>query len=128
MPEEWAMSESETGWMNGENYFEFIANYFVKFVKEQGVTFPVEILLDGHKSYLTFHLSKFCSENRIVLIALPPNCTHLIQPEDVAIFGPVKKEWASCCPQVAYHKRPRATNKIQLPSTVERSVRQKTKN
>lgn len=95
IPPKWAMSKSETGWMNGENFYEFIANYFVKFVKEQGIAFPVLIFLDGHKSHLTFHQSKFCSEHGIILIALPPNCTHLIQPLDVAVFGPVKKEWAS---------------------------------
>lgn len=31
-------------------------------------------------------MSKFCSENNIILIALYPNATHILQPLDVALF------------------------------------------
>lgn len=31
-------------------------------------------------------LSKFCSENKIILVALNPNATHILQPLDVALF------------------------------------------
>lgn len=53
------------------------------------------MFLDGHVSHLTYNLSKFCSENGIELIALYPNATHILQPLDVSVFGPLKKAWAS---------------------------------
>lgn len=37
--------------------------------------------------------SEFCRETRIILYALLPNTTHILQPADVAIFGPLKKKW-----------------------------------
>ena len=50
-------------------------------------------MVDGHKSYLTMHISDFCSENGIILYALLPNCTHIIQPADVSVFKPLKSHW-----------------------------------
>jgi len=35
----------------------------------------------------------FCRENGIHIVALYPNSTHIQQPLDVAMFGPLKKEW-----------------------------------
>ena len=33
----------------------------------------------------------FCLENNIDLLILPPHCSHLLQPLDVGVFGPLKK-------------------------------------
>lgn len=46
--------------------------------------------IDGHKSHLTLHLSKFCAEHEIVLIALHPNATHIIQPLYISFFRTLK--------------------------------------
>lgn len=54
---------------------------------------PVVLFIDGHKSHLTWHLSKWCDENGIILYALPPNCTHIMQPADVSLFKPLKTHW-----------------------------------
>jgi hypothetical protein len=32
-----------------------------------------------------------CMENNIDLLILPPHCSHLLQPLDVGVFGPLKK-------------------------------------
>lgn len=52
------------------------------------------MFLDGLKSHLTYHLSLLCSQNEIILIVIPPNTTHVMQPLDVAVFHPVKDCWA----------------------------------
>lgn len=49
--------------------------------------------MDGHSSHLTMALSEFCRIHKIILVALYPNATHLIQPLDVAFFRPVKGAW-----------------------------------
>lgn len=38
-------------------------------------------------------LSKFCKDNGIILVALLPNSTHIVQPLHVAFFKPLKLKW-----------------------------------
>lgn len=93
-PPGWDLSRSESGWINGEVFFEYFANTFYKWLQQQKFVFPIVMFLDGHKSHMTFYLSKFCSDHDIILISLPPNCTHVLQPLDVALFKPLKSGWA----------------------------------
>lgn len=58
------------------------------------MTFPIIVFLDGHKSHSTYNLSSLCADHEIVLVALPANCTHIMQLLDVAVFRPVKKGWS----------------------------------
>ncbi|KAF2903627.1 hypothetical protein ILUMI_02559 [Ignelater luminosus] len=58
---------------------------------------PVLFFVDGHASHLTIDLSNFCSENQIILVALYPNATHVLQPMDVAVFHPLKDDWKTTC-------------------------------
>ncbi|KAH9642696.1 hypothetical protein HF086_014393 [Spodoptera exigua] len=48
---------------------------------------------DGHKSHTTLELSQLCQSLGIILIALYPNATRLLQPADVAAFRPIKVMW-----------------------------------
>lgn len=34
-----------------------------------------------------------CENLGIILYALPPNTTHMLQPADVSVFGPLKSSW-----------------------------------
>ncbi|CAH2097239.1 unnamed protein product [Euphydryas editha] len=90
VPETWAIGKSESGWMCGETFFEYVANVFNPWLIEEGIQKPVLLFVDGHKSHLTLHLSNFCSENGIEIIALYPNSTHILQPMDIAVFRPLK--------------------------------------
>ncbi|XP_030747745.1 jerky protein homolog-like [Sitophilus oryzae] len=92
-PKHWGLGRSDNGWMTGETFFEYIANVFYKWLTENNISFPVLLFVDGHSSHLTLTLSKFCSEKKIILVALYPNATHIIQPLDVAFFRPLKMSW-----------------------------------
>uniref|UniRef100_A0A336MFM0 CSON002321 protein n=1 Tax=Culicoides sonorensis TaxID=179676 RepID=A0A336MFM0_CULSO len=98
-PQEWSLGRSENGWMNSKCFFEYFANVFIPYLKEHKITLPVVVFLDGHKSHLTLELSDLCKEHGIILVALYPNSTHILQPLDVAVFGPMKKEWKNICRQ-----------------------------
>lgn len=89
--------------MNKTTFFEYLQKIFYPFLCEQGVTFPVIVFIDGHTSHFSFDISQFCQEKKIVLIALFPNSTHLIQPMDVAVFGPLKKKWRDAVHQWKYN-------------------------
>lgn len=93
VPKHWGIGKSETGWMTGPLFFEFITNVFHPFLLEKKIPLPVIVFIDGHASHLTLHTSKFCKENGIILVALLPNSTHLLQPMDVAVFRVLKENW-----------------------------------
>ncbi|KAF2901136.1 hypothetical protein ILUMI_05055 [Ignelater luminosus] len=48
---------------------------------------------NGHKSHTTLALSEFCDKNQIILYALPPNTTHILQPADGSVFRSLKQGW-----------------------------------
>lgn len=49
--------------------------------------------MDGHKTHLSLDVSELCTSLDIVLIALYPNATRLLQPADVSAFRPLKIAW-----------------------------------
>lgn len=93
IPPNWGVGRSDTGWMKSEVFYEYISNIFYPFVVESGIQFPVILFVDGHTSNLTYHLSKLCLQLNIILIALYPNATRILQPADVAAFRPIKAGW-----------------------------------
>jgi len=93
VPENWGVGHSDSGWMKSETFYEFIANIFYPFLLENKIKLPVILFVDGHKSHLTYQLSQLCSDFNIILIALYPNSTRILQPADVAAFRPLKSGW-----------------------------------
>ncbi|KAJ8931636.1 hypothetical protein NQ314_015430 [Rhamnusium bicolor] len=93
VPSNWGIGRSDTGWMCGATFFEYITNIFLPWLQENNIKRPILFFVDGHVSHMTLHLSRFCSANGIELFALYPNSTHLLQPMDVAVFRPLKNFW-----------------------------------
>lgn len=51
------------------------------------------LICDNLASHLSYRIIKSCTENDIQFVFLPKNSTHLCQPLDVAVFGPLKRVW-----------------------------------
>ncbi|XP_077660230.1 uncharacterized protein AFUA_2G03570 [Aspergillus fumigatus Af293] len=51
------------------------------------------LILDGHSSHLTPEFDTFCKENAIICLCMPPHTSHLLQPLDVGVFGPLKRSY-----------------------------------
>ena len=49
------------------------------------------LICDGHDSHITGSFIAHCVQHKIALMMLPPHTSHLLQPLDVSIFGPLKK-------------------------------------
>ena len=80
---------SSKGWMD-QDLFGHWFNHFLKYVPPIR---PLLLLLDGHSSHYCPSMIRQAAEHKVVLFALPPNTTHLTQPLDKGIFGPLKTEW-----------------------------------
>ena len=50
-------------------------------------------MVDGHASHISTEFIKFCNEKKIIPLCLPPHTTHLLQPLDVSVFGPLSREY-----------------------------------
>lgn len=93
VPSEWGIGLSETGWMKSELFYDYIKNVFHPYLMKRKVPFPVILFVDGHKTHLSLEVSELCSKLEIVLIALYPNATRILQPDDVSAFRPLKNAW-----------------------------------
>ncbi|XP_031634955.1 uncharacterized protein LOC116348181 [Contarinia nasturtii] len=95
LPSEWQSGVSESGWMNSDIFYEYVTNKFYPWMQQLKIPTPVILFVDGHTSHRSLRLSEFCLENRIILVSLLPNSTHLLQPMDVVVFGPMKRKWST---------------------------------
>jgi len=90
---------SSKGWMDQTTmlkYLRFFHRYNLSLGRLEHPPNPekkVFLFLDGHSSHVTYSVSKYCEERNIVLICLPPNCTHILQPADVLIMASLKNLW-----------------------------------
>ncbi|KAK3894534.1 hypothetical protein Pcinc_001690 [Petrolisthes cinctipes] len=53
------------------------------------------IIGDNLSSHVSLSVVTACENNNISFVLLPPNSTHLTQPLDVSVFGPLKNHWRS---------------------------------
>lgn len=93
VPGDWGLGISDNGWMKSELFFEYISNILYPHLLKENITFPIILFVDGHKTHMTYELSTLCSRLQIILIALYPNATRILQPADVSCFKPLKNAW-----------------------------------
>ncbi|XP_072176935.1 uncharacterized protein [Diadema setosum] len=92
-PEQTFLGRSKNGRMDGEIFYDFIENSFVPFLVLHNVPRPVLLLVDGHRGHLTLEVADLCHKHKIILYCLPANASHILQPCDLTVFGPLKLAW-----------------------------------
>ena len=85
---------SPKGWMDMELFELWFIGLFLRTIPTAR---PVLLLLDGHSSHYSPAAIKMAAEEQVILFALPPNTTHLSQPLDKGVFGPLKMHWKRVC-------------------------------
>jgi uncharacterized small protein (DUF1192 family) len=51
------------------------------------------LILNGYSSHQTAEFDAFYKENTIICLCIPPHTSHLLQPLDVGVFGPLKRAY-----------------------------------
>lgn len=87
--------KSETGWMNCDVFYNYIANQFYPWLLNNGIELPVISFVDGHISHRSLKLCEFCATHKIILVSFIPNATQYVQPMDVAVFRSIKIKWSN---------------------------------
>lgn len=77
-----------SGWMTGDNFLKYI-EHFIKHVR-CSKEFQILLILDNHESRYDVRVLNMCKDNGIILLTLPPHCSHKLQPLDVSCFFPFK--------------------------------------
>lgn len=83
-------------------------------------TGPVILYFDGHHSHISMELIRRARDNNIILLCLPPNTTHLLQPLDVGVFAPVKTCWRKILKQYKLETQGQHVSKEVFPSLIAR--------
>ena len=90
--DDYSLGNSANGWMTADVFFTWLSSIFYPDIKDR-VQFPIIVFLDSHTSHINLAVADFCVEHNIILYCFPPHASHVLQPLDVAVFGPVKKHW-----------------------------------
>ena len=102
-------SVSSSGWMETPHFQEWFEKLFLPAVEYLTKKGPVVVFLDGHNSHTALQLIGRAKAKKTTIYCLPLHTTHLLQPLDLAVFGPLKSVWRK---SVREHKL--ATNATQI--------------
>jgi hypothetical protein len=86
----WRFSCTNRGWTSDIHGLEWLRRCFEPATREKAEGGWRILILDGHGSHITLDLIRHCRQHKIVLPRLIPHTSHLCQPLDVGLFGPLK--------------------------------------
>jgi hypothetical protein len=88
-PQNSVIALSEKGWTNNELCLKWLQLCFEPQTRRILKGEYRLLIYDGHASHIAPQAAEFCLSHKIIPICLPPHTTHLLQPLDVDIFGPL---------------------------------------
>jgi hypothetical protein len=74
------------------------------------------LFLDGHASHISIPVIQLAIEKNIDIICLPPHSTHALQPLDVAVFAPAKRQWTKILNTYYRESHAKGVSKFVFPS------------
>ena len=82
---------TKSGWINEDIFVEYLDHV----IEQTGCSKDRKILLimDNHESHVSLAAIDKAKNNGIVMLTIPPHCSHKMQPLDVTVFGPFKKAY-----------------------------------
>lgn len=77
-----------SGWIQADIFLHWFRK-FIEFSKPTAEK-PVLLIFDGHATHIkSLYLINMARENNIILLCLPPHCSHRMQPLDVTFMAPL---------------------------------------
>lgn len=65
-------------------------NRFIKHAKPIPES-PILLIMDNHVTHISLEAIKLAKENNIMVLTLPPQTSHRLQPLDKTVYFPLKK-------------------------------------
>lgn len=82
---------SPSGWMNGE-LFPSVMKHFIQHSGSSKEN-PTILIFDNHESHLTIETLNLAKESGVIIVTLPPHCSHKLQPLDTSVFASFKANY-----------------------------------
>ena len=80
----------------------YISKHFDPYTTPENADDWRMLIVDGHSSHTAYPVVEYGLDHRIVLYCLPPHSTHLMQPLDVAYFGPLARAYRTALQDYIY--------------------------
>jgi hypothetical protein len=90
LTEDWKIEASESGWTNNYLRYLWLSEVFEPATREKAAGRKRLLICDGHESHVSAKFMSFCIKHNIELVLLVSHSSHLTQPLDVGVFGPLK--------------------------------------
>ncbi|KAH7459257.1 hypothetical protein FOMA001_g20090 [Fusarium oxysporum f. sp. matthiolae] len=91
-PGYWALATSQNGWTVNEMGLEWLKGFDRSTAKRSNSRYRL-LVLDGHESHHSVDFERYCKENKIITLCMPPHSSHLLQPLDVGCFSVLKQAY-----------------------------------
>ena len=92
LPPTWAIKPTSSGWTDNNTGLDWI-QHFDRSTRARTMGVYRMLVLDGHESHQSVEFETYCKDNNIIPVCLPPHSSHLTQPLDVGLFGPLKRAY-----------------------------------
>ena len=91
---------TDSGWMTSDAFVKYL-KHIVKYARPTRYD-PILLILENHashnhSSHISLQAIEFCREKGIVMVSIPPHCTHRLQPLDITFFGALKTYYSRAC-------------------------------
>ena len=86
----WRFEATENGWTSDSTAVKWLEEIFIPSTQPANPQEVRLLILDGHGSHETTEFMYLCLKNNIHLLFLPPHTSHVLQPLDQSVFGPLK--------------------------------------
>jgi hypothetical protein len=89
----WYFATSEKGSTDSYLSLQWLKQIFDPETQELAGQNPRVLINDGFGTHETLEVLQFCFEKNIILCRLPSHTSHVLQPCDVSVFGPLKNAY-----------------------------------
>ncbi|CAF3088028.1 unnamed protein product [Rotaria sp. Silwood2] len=104
---------SDSGWITKRLF----TDWFKSFIEHtKNVSKPVLLIMDNHSCHISIEVIELAKQNQILLLLLPPCCTHALQPLDTATFSSAKQSWKRIVTKYFLRSGRKTIRKIDLPA------------
>jgi hypothetical protein len=92
---DWKFTHSTNGWTSYDIGYYWLSECFEPQTQPSGRRTWRLLIMDNHGSHCSIRFMRTCLEKQIILLYLSPHSSHITQPLNVGIFGPLKRYFRS---------------------------------